>query len=308
MQKPELLCTAANLDEIVRLIDAGVDGINIGHEKFGLRVAGNFSLEEIEKAIQICHEHHVNVYVSVNALFHNDQLAELESYLGVLATLKPDAIIFGEPTVYMLARKVAPNIPLHWNPEMLCTNVETINYWGRKGAKRAYLARELNMDSILEIKEEAEIEIQVQVFGPTCIFQSRRDLVSSYQRYLEGEKARIEKGKISYIKEEKRPNLFYPIYEDENGTNILSAEDLCILEHIDELMDGGIDSFKIEGLLRTTEELVEIVSVFREAIDLYCQSPEHFRSQVDEWMNRLRKIQPPSRPLTTGFYFKEQVY
>ena len=308
MQKPELLCTAANLDEIHHLINAGVDAINIGHEQFGLRVSGNFSQEETEKAIQICHEHHVKVYISTNALFHNGQLEELESYLRFLAALHADAIIFGEPTVLMLARKVAPNLPLHWNPEMLCTNVETINYWGTKGATRAYLARELNMDSILEIKEDAEIEIQVQVFGPTCIFQSRRDLVASYQNYLGENNDSPGKEKRLYLKEEKRQEVCYPVYEDRNGTNILSAEDLCILEHLDELIDGGIDSFQIEGILRTTEELVKIVTVFRKAIDSYCLDPQTYRTQIAGWMEQLRAIQPAKRPLTTGFYFKEQVF
>lgn len=308
MQKPELLCTAANLDEIRLLIDAGADAINIGHEEFGLRVPGNFSREETAEGIQICHEHNVKVFVSANALFHNHQLEELESYLRFLATTKADAIIFGEPTVFMLARKVAPELALHWNPEMLCTNVETINFWGRKGATRAYLARELNMDSILEIKEGAEVEIQVQVFGPTCIFQSRRDLVASYQHYLGEEKNHSGKEKRLYLKEEKRQDLCYPVYEDKNGTNILSAEDLCILEHLDELIDGGIDCFKIEGILRTTDELVQIVSVFRKAIDSYCENPQTFRTQVSGWMGQLRDIQPPQRPLTTGFYFKEQVF
>lgn len=308
MQKPELLCTAANLDEIPQLIEAGVDAITIGHEQFGLRVTGNFSQDEIEKGIQLCHEHQVKVYISTNALFHNDQLEELESYLSFLASSNADAIIFGEPTVLMLARKVAPRLPLHWNPEMLCTNVETINYWGTKGAIRAYLSRELNMDSILEIKEQGEVEIQVQVFGPTCIFQSRRDLVASYQDYLGENQETPGKEKRLYLKEEKRQDLCYPVYEDRNGTNILSAEDLCILEHLDELIDGGIDSFKIEGILRTTDELVQIVSVFRQAIDSYCLDPQTFRSKMFEWMDQLRAIQPSKRPLTTGFYFKEQVF
>lgn len=308
MNKPELLCTAANLDELIRLIDAGVDAVNIGHERFGLRIPGNFSLEEMEKAVHVAHEKGVKVYVSVNALFHNKDLDEVESYLGFLSGIGADAIVFGDPAVLFLARKIARNVALHWNPETLCTNVETINFWGEKGVKRAYLARELNMDSILEIKEEAQVEIQVQVYGATCIFQSRRDLVSSYQIFIGDSSQKTGQDEGLLLKEEKRQDLFYPIYEDRNGTNILSSEDVCILEHLDELMDGNIDSFKIEGILKTTDQLVQVVSIFRQAIDLYMADPGLFSSRRREWMEKLGGLQPAHRPLTTGFYFKEQVF
>ena len=308
MNKPELLCTAANLEEMVRIMDAGVDAVNIGHERFGLRMPGNFSREDTEKAVKEAHQRNVKVYVSINALFHNRDIEELQSYVSFLASIGVDGLVFGDPTALVIARKAAPGIPLHWNPEMLCTNVETMNYWGNKGATRAYLARELNMDSILEIKEDAEVEIQVQVYGATCIFQSRRDLVSSYQKYLEDDSFSTGKEQRLYLKEEKREDLCYPVYEDRNGTNILSSEDVCILEHLNELMEGGIDSFKIEGILKTTDQLVEVVSIFRQAIDTYVKDPNLFAQSTKKWMDCLKAIQPSYRPLTTGFYFKEQVF
>jgi putative protease len=308
VKKPELLCTAANLDELVQVIDAGADAVSIGHERFGLRVAGNFTLDEIRQATKLAHEKDAKVYVSVNALFHNDDLEELPGYLKALEEIGVDGIVFGDTAVVVTARQLGLKVPLHWNAEVLTTNYETINYWGSKGATRAFVARELNMDAILEIKENANVEIQVQVHGMTCIFHSRRDLVTNYERFKGGQPASTGMERRLFITEEKREDLHYPIYEDRNGTHIMSAEDICILEHLDELMEAEIDSFKIEGIMKDTAYNTKVVSIYRRAIDAYAESPEAFSDIVDELMDEIRAIQPSDRELTTGFFFKEQVY
>ncbi|WP_027414957.1 peptidase U32 family protein [Aneurinibacillus terranovensis] len=308
MKKPELLCTAGSLDELLQVIHAGADAVNIGHERFGLRLPGNFSLNEIAEAVREAHSHHVNIYVSVNALLHNDDLKELSDYLKALADCGVDAIVFGDPAVLMTARQVAPEVKLHWNAETLTTNVETINYWGRKGAVRAYLARELNMDAILEIKENADIEIQVQVQGLTCIFHSRRDLVTNYRQFQGMEDANAGLDRRMSITEEKREDMRYPIYEDYNGTHVMSAEDTCILENLDELMEAGIDSLKIESIMKDAAYNVRMVSVYRRAIDAYFENPDEYAQVAGGLMEEIRTFHPEEQPLTTGFFFKEQVY
>jgi putative protease len=248
------------------------------------------------------------VYVSVNALFHNDDLKGLPEYLKALEKIGVDAIVFGDTAVVMIARQIGLKLPLHWNAEVLTTNYETMNYWGRKGATRAFVARELNMDAIVEIKENAEVEIQVQVHGMTCIFHSRRNLVTNYEKFKGQEPKTTGMDRKLFITEEKREDLQYPIFEDRNGTHIMSAEDICILEYLDELMDAEIDSFKIEGIMKDTNYNVKVTSIYRRAIDAYAESPDKFRGMVDGLMDELRSIQPSHRELTTGFFFKEQVY
>nr|WP_264760784.1 peptidase U32 family protein [Aneurinibacillus migulanus] len=308
VRKPELLCTAANLDELVRVIEAGADAVSIGHERYGLRVAGNFDVEDIRRATEAAHTRGAKVYVSVNALFHNEDLEGLPEYLKMLEEIGVDAIVFGDTAVVMIARQIGLTVPLHWNAEVLTTNYETMNYWGRKGATRAFVARELNMDAIVEIKENAEVEIQVQVHGITCIFHSRRDLVTNYEKFMGQESRPASMDRKLFITEEKRDDLQYPIFEDRNGTHIMSAEDICILEYLDELMDAEIDSFKIEGIMKDTDYNVKVVSAYRRAIDAYVKGPEAFRNSVNSLMEEIRDIQPSHRELTTGFFFKEQVY
>ncbi|WCK53585.1 U32 family peptidase [Aneurinibacillus sp. Ricciae_BoGa-3] len=308
MKKTELLCTAGSFDEVKKVIEAGADAINIGNERFGLRLPGNFSLDEIRQAVAYAHQHNVRVYVSVNKIFHNDDLHELPGYIKALAEANVDAVVYGDPAVLMTVRQVAPNLKLHWNAETLTTNVETINYWGRKGAVRAYLARELNMDAILEIKEQADVEIQVQVQGMTCIFHSRRDLVSNYREIQGADDREFGLKRGMSITEEKRQDLHYPIYEDHNGTHIMSAEDTCILENLDELLDAEIDSVKIESVMKNAEYNARMVSVYRRAIDAYYETPETFSDKATKLMLEIHSFHPQDRALTTGFFFKEQVY
>lgn len=308
VKKPELLCTAANLDELVQVMDAGADAVSIGNERFGLRVAGNFSLDEIRAAVELAHARSVKIYVSVNAVLHNADLEELPDYLKALDEIGIDAVVFGDPAVVITARQVGLQAPLHWNAEVLTTNYETMNYWGSKGATRAFVARELNMDAIIETKENAEVEIQVQVHGPTCIFHSRRDLVTNYEKNKGEELERPGLDRRLFITEEKRDELQYPIYEDRNGTHIMSADDICILEYLDELMDAEIDSFKIEGIMKDAAYNAKVVAIYRAAIDTYMEDPDAFRDKLSEWMKEIEAIQPDERELTTGFFFKEQVY
>ena len=251
----------------------------------------------------------MKVYVAMNAIFHNDKVDELGDYVKFLSDTGVDAIVFGDPAVLMTVREVAPHMKLHWNPETTATNWYTCNYWGRKGAKRAVLARELNMDASLEIKEHAEVEIEVQVHGMTCMYQSKRSLIGNYFEYqgkvMEIERKKYEKGMFLYDKERDSK---YPIFEDENGTHIMSPNDICIIDELSEMVDAGIDSFKIDGVLHEPAYITEVTKLYRRAIDLCAENRKQYEEEKDELLAKIQAIQPKHRPLDTGFFFKETVY
>ncbi|WP_449537072.1 peptidase U32 family protein [Ferdinandcohnia sp. Marseille-Q9671] len=309
MQKPELLVTPTSVGDIEPLIHAGATAFMIGEQKFGLRLAGEFNREDIVKSVEIAHSHGAKIYVAVNALFHNEKIEELSNYVAFLRDSKVDAISFGDPAVLLTAREVAPEMKLHWNTETTATNWYTCNYWGRKGAKRAVLARELNMDSIVEIKENAEVEIEVQVHGMMCMFQSKRSLIGNYFEY-QGKVMEVEnrkKEKDMFLFDNERGNK-YPIYEDENGTHIMSPNDVCIVDELEEMINAGVDSFKIDGLLKSTDYLIEVTKIYRKAIDLCVENRDEYEDIKDDLLAQLEELQPINRPLDTGFYFKETVY
>jgi U32 family peptidase len=307
MRKPELLVTPKKIEDIHLLIDAGADAFVIGEQRYGLRLAGEFNRSDIQKAIVMAHGNDKKVYVAMNAIFHNDKVDELSDYLKFLKEQNVDAVIFGDPAVLMAAREVAPELKLHWNTETTATNWFTCNYWGKRGAKRAVLAREINMDAIIEMKENAEVEIEVQVHGMTAMFQSKRSLLGNYFEYQGNENKLDEQQKNMILHDKERANK-YPIFEDENGTHIMSPNDICIIDELQELLEAGIDSFKIDGILHTSEYLIEVTKLYREAIDLFHEDPELYEDRKSELLERIEDIQPKSRPLDTGFFFKETVY
>ncbi len=308
MKKPELLVTPLDLTNLKDLIDAGADAFVIGEERYGLRLAGEFKKDEVKAAIELSHKHGKKVYVAMNALFHNEKVDELTDYLQFLSEAGADAVIFGDPAVLMAAKEVAPNMPLHWNTETTATNYYTCNYWGRKGSKRAVLAREINMDAIVEIKENAEVEIEVQVHGMTCMFQSKRSLLGHYFEY-QGKQMEVEKGKErAMILHDKERSNKYPVYEDENGTHIMSPNDMCIIDELEEMMDAEVDSFKIDGVLQTPEYIVEVTKRYRKAIDLCADDREAYEDSKEDLLSEMEELQQDHRPLDTGFFFKETVY
>lgn len=309
MKKPELLVTPTSVEDIRPLVYAGADAFVVGEQRYGLRLAGEFTREDVKEAVELAHKHGKKVYVAMNALFHNDKVPELEGYISFLKEINADAIIFGDPAVLMAARSAAPDMKLHWNTETTATNWYTCNYWGRKGAKRAVLAREINMDAIIEIKENADVEIEVQVHGMTAMFQSKRSLLGNYYEYqgkaLEVENRKQEKNMFLHDKERENK---YPIFEDENGTHIMSPNDICIIDELQEMIEAGIDSFKIDGILKTPEYIVEVTKLYRKAIDLCVEDSGQYDEIKDGLLTEVEEIQPANRPLDTGFFFKETVY
>ncbi|WP_080844795.1 peptidase U32 family protein [Cytobacillus gottheilii] len=309
MKKPELLVTPKSIQHIEELISAGADAFVIGEQRYGLRLAAEFSRKDVKQAIELAHAHGKKVYVAMNAIFHNDRVAELDEYISFLDDVQADAVIYGDPAVLMAAKAAAPNMKLHWNTETTATNWYTCNYWGRKGSKRAVLAREINMDAIIEIKEHAEVEIEVQVHGMTAMFQSKRSLLGNYYEY-QGKALKVEnraQEENMFLHDKERENK-YPIFEDENGTHIMSPNDICIIDELQELMEAGIDSFKIDGILKSEEYITFVAGLYRKAIDICIEDPDAYEDIKDELLQQIEEIQPANRSLDTGFFFKETVY
>ncbi|TMW73943.1 peptidase U32 family protein [Alteribacter natronophilus] len=306
--KPELLVTPRSAEDIVPLIEAGADAFLIGEETYGLRLAGEFSRADIETAVKEA-QGKAKVYVAMNALFHNEKLPLLHDYLAFLGNTGVDGVVFGDPAVIMAAREAAPDLPLHWSTETTGTNWYTVNYWGRKGAARAVLARELNLDAVVEIKENADIAVEIQVHGMTCMFQSKRTLLGNYMEF-QGKNLKVEgrsKDRTLFLHDPER-DYDYPVWEDENGTHIMSPKDVCMIDELDELMDAEIDSFKIDGILKSSEYLTQMTRLYREAVDLYAQNEDSYFDKKEEFLERAKALQPESRSVDTGFFFKETVY
>ncbi|MEH6946741.1 peptidase U32 family protein [Bacillus sp. JJ634] len=309
MKKPELLVTPTSVADIEPLIKAGADAFIIGEQRYALRLPGEFTREDVKEVIQIAHAANKRVYVSMNALFHNEKVDELEEYIAFLKEAGADRIVWGDPAVLMAVRTAAPDMPLHWNTEMTVTNWYTANYWGRRGSVRAVAAREINMDAVIEMKEHAEVEIEVQVHGMTCMFQSKRTLLGNYFEY-QGKSLEVEnraQQRNMFLHDKERENK-YPIYEDENGTHIMSPNDICMIDELQELVEAGIDSFKIDGILKTPEYIIEITKLYRQAIDLCVEDVDRYDEIKSELFEKIEAIQPKNRALDTGFFFKETVY
>ena len=309
MDKTELLVTPKNIEHIRDLIRAGADAFLVGEQYFGLRLAGEFSVEEIAEATKLVKEHNKKIYVAMNGIFHNDKVDELGPYMQKMQEIGVDAIVFGDPAVIIAKREAKVTIPLHWNTEQTATNFFTANYWGKRGATRAVLARELSLEEVIEIKENAEVEIEAQVHGMTCMFQSKRSLIGNY--FLFQDKAMEVENRSQnnnmFLHDKERSNK-YPIYEDQNGTHIFSPNDICMIDELDEFLDAEVDSLKIDGIFHEASYVTEVTGYYRQAIDAYYESRTAYKELKKELLKKIEAIQPPLRPLDTGFYFKETVY
>lgn len=309
-RKPELLVPAGSLKELERYLQAGADAVLIGEAKYGMRLPGDMNLSDIGEAVRIAHQRGAKVYVRVNNLMSNDMLGDVREYVKRLAELGVDAVEFGDPAVLQIVREEAPQLKLHWNSEMTTTNFATANYWGSKGAARVVLARELNMDELTGMHPALKIESEVQVHGMTNIYHSKRRLVQSYMTHQgrpvdpQGDLG-LTRG--LFLIEAERQDEKFPIYEDVNGTHIMSSDDICILEDLHLLMAAGVNSFKIETILKPIAYNETVIASYRQAMESYANDPEQYELN-EVWINAIREIQDPERELSFGFFYKEQVY
>lgn len=307
MKKVELLAPAGNLEKLKMAIIYGADAVYIGGQKFGLRAqADNFSVEDMQQGIKFAHDRGCKVYVTVNIIPHNEDLEGLPEYIKQLNDIGVDALIVSDPGVFSIVRKVTPNMEIHISTQANNTNYQSANFWYELGAKRIVVARELSMNEIREINEKTPegLDIEAFIHGAMCISYSGRCLLSSYMTGRDsnrGDCAQSCRWKY-HVMEEKRPGEYYPVYEDDKGTYIFNSKDLCMIEHIPELIEAGIYSFKIEGRMKSSFYVATVVSAYRKAIDAYLADPENYKFNP-EWLSELSKAS--HRVYTKGFYFNK---
>ena len=307
MRKTELLIPASSLEVLKVAVIYGADAVYIGGEAFGLRAkAKNFTIEEMAEGVSFAHEHGVKVYVTANILAHNTDLNGAEKYFRELdEKVHPDALIISDPGLFTIAKEVVPHIDIHISTQANNTNFGTYNFWRKMGATRVVTARELSLREIREIRDNIpeEFEIETFIHGAMCISYSGRCLLSSF---LAGRDA--NRGACThpcrwkyYVMEESRPGQYMPVYENERGTYIFNSKDLCMIEHIPELMEAGIDSFKIEGRMKTALYVATVARTYRLAIDDFIKSPEYYRERIPFYKEEIAKC--TYRQYTTGFFF-----
>lgn len=308
-RKPELLIPASSLEVLRTAVVFGADAVYIGGEAFGLRAkAKNFSMEEMAEGIAFAHARGVRVYVTANILAHNYDLEGAETYFRELRDMKPepcDALIISDPGMFTIAKEIWPEVEIHISTQANNTNYLTYRFWWNQGAKRVVSARELSLREIKDIRDHIpeEMEIESFVHGAMCISYSGRCLLSNYFTGRDANHGACThpcRWKYAVV-EETRPGEYLPVYENERGTYIFNSKDLCMIEHIPELAEAGIDSLKIEGRMKTALYVATVARTYRKAIDDFFESEETYRSNLDWYRAEISKC--TYRQFTTGFYF-----
>lgn len=306
MRIPELLVPASSLEVLQVAVIFGADAVYIGGEAFGLRAkAKNFSKADMVEGIRFAHEHGVKVYVTANILAHNQDLEGVREYFEELKKIGPDALIISDPGVYQIAKEVCPEIERHISTQANNTNYGTYQFWYQMGAKRVVTARELSLEEIREIRNRIpdDMEIETFIHGAMCISYSGRCLLSNYLTGRDSNQGACThpcRRKYS-IMEESRPGEYFPVYENERGTFIFNSKDLCMIEHIPDLIDAGIDSFKIEGRMKTALYVATVARTYRKAIDDYLKDPALYQKNMPWYQEQISNC--TYRQFTTGFFY-----
>ena len=305
-RKVELLVPAGSLEVLKVAVDYGADAVYIGGQAYGLRAkADNFSIEEMKKAVKYAHAKNAKVYVTANIFAHNYDIEGMKAYFEQLKDTGVDAVLVSDPGIFMLAKETMPDMELHISTQANNTNYLTYNFWYNMGAKRVVTARELSLVEIKQIREHIPEDMEIESFmhGAMCISYSGRCLLSSYFTGRDANRgACTHPCRWKYhIVEETRPGEYMPVNEDDRGTYIFNSKDLCMIEHIPEMIDAGIDSFKIEGRMKTALYVATVARTYRKAIDDYMESPELYRSNMEYYKSEIAKC--TYRQFTTRFYF-----
>ncbi|MGO5443913.1 peptidase U32 family protein [Faecalimonas sp. LCP19S3_D12] len=303
---PELLIPASSLEVLKTAVMFGADAVYIGGEAFGLRAkAKNFSMEDMREGIAFAHEHDVKVYVTANILAHNDDLEGVREYFQELKEIKPDALIIADPAIFEIAGEICPEIERHISTQANNTNYGTFNFWHKLGATRVVTARELSLEEIREIRANIpdNLEIETFVHGAMCISYSGRCLLSNFMVGRDANRGACThpcRWKYSIV-EETRPGEVMPVFENERGTYIFNSKDLCMIEHIPELLETGIDSLKIEGRMKTALYVATVARTYRKAIDDYQKDPKIYEENMSWYLEQISNC--TYRQFTTGFFF-----
>ena len=306
MKRPELLVPASSLEVLKVAVIFGADAVYIGGEAFGLRAkAKNFSMDDIREGIAFAHAHNVKVYITANILAHNADLEGVRGYFEELKEVGPDALIISDPGVFMIAREVCPEIDIHVSTQANNTNYATFNFWYQQGARRVVTARELSLVELKQIRENIPDDLEMETFihGAMCISYSGRCLLSNYFTGRDANHGACThpcRWKYSIV-EETRPGEYMPVYENERGTFIFNSKDLCMIEHIPEMFNTGVDSYKIEGRMKTALYVATVARTYRKALDDYMEDPELYKKNMPWYLDQISNC--TYRQFTTGFFF-----
>lgn len=304
MKKVELLAPAGDLEKLKMAVIYGADAVYIGGESFGMRTASkNFTFQEMLEGVQFCHDRGKKIYVTLNIIPHNDDFEGLEEYLKYLAEIKVDAVIVADPGMLMMVKQHIPQMEIHLSTQANNTNLYSARFWYQQGVKRIVIARELSFDEIKQFRKEIpkDMEIEAFVHGAMCISYSGRCLMSNYMTGRDANRGACAhpcRWKYSIV-EEKRPGEYFPIEEDESGTYIFNSKDLCMIDSIQEIIESGIDSLKLEGRVKTSYYVATVVRAYRIAIDSYYADPQNY-SFDKNLLDELKKAS--YRDFTHGFY------
>lgn len=315
MNKPEILAPAGSLAKLKYAIMYGADAVYIGGEAFSLRVAAkNFTLDEIKEGIEFAHARGAKVYITANIIPHNEDLKEFPDFVRQVASLGADAIIVSDLGTFSIVREVAPNLDIHISTQANNTNYASASMWYKLGAKRVILARDLSFDEVRQIRENTNLDMEIECFvhGAMCVSYSGRCLLSNYLTHRDSNKGACShpcRWKY-YLMEEKRPGEYMPVFENERGTFIFNSKDLCMIEYIPELIEAGVTSFKIEGRVKNELYVATVVKAYRDAVDKYFENKENYKVD-DDILEELTKVS--HREYTTGFFHgkpteKHQLY
>lgn len=305
-RKLELLIPASSLEVLKIAVIYGADAVYIGGEAFGLRAkAKNFTLEEMKEGIEFAHAHDCKVYVTANILAHNYDLDGARQYFKELKQIGPDALIISDPGMFTIAKEELPDIDIHISTQANNTNYMTYQFWWKQGVKRVVSARELSLNEIKQIREHIPDEMEIETFmhGAMCISYSGRCLLSSFMAGRDANRGACThpcRWKYSIV-EESRPGEYMPVYENERGTYIFNSKDLCMIEHIPEMLNAGIDSFKIEGRMKTALYVATVARTYRLAIDEFIQDENLYKKRIPFYKSEISKC--TYRQYTTGFFF-----
>lgn len=305
MNKLELLAPAGDLEKLKIAIIYGADAVYFGGQNFSLRAgAGGLSIEEMKEGLEFAHSRGKKCYLTLNIYAHNEDISPLYSYLEEIKDLAIDGILVSDPGIMLMVKEIMPNVEIHLSTQANLTNSKTALFWRNMGMKRLVLARELSLDEIREIRKElpSDVELEAFVHGAMCISYSGRCLLSNFMTGRDSNRgACAHPCRYKYVlQEEKRPGEFYPIEEDERGTYIMNSKDLCMIEHITDLVSAGVSSAKIEGRMKSIYYIAAVVGAYRKAIDSYYDNPDGWEFDP-EWLTELEKAS--HREFTTGFYY-----
>lgn len=306
MREPELLIPASSLEVLKVAVIFGADAVYIGGEAFGLRAkAKNFSMEDMAEGIRFAHEHGVKVYVTANILAHNEDLDGVRKYFEELRLIGPDALIISDPGVFQIAKEVCPEIERHVSTQANNTNYGTFRFWYQQGAKRVVTARELSLEEIRQIRANIpeDMEIETFIHGAMCISYSGRCLLSNYFTGRDANQGACThpcRWKYAVV-EESRPGEYLPVYENERGTFIFNSKDLCMIEHLPDILQAGIDSLKIEGRMKTALYVATVARTYRKAIDDYQKDPALYEKNLPWYQEQISNC--TYRQFTTGFFY-----